>query len=95
MDRSKKIQNALTQLHQAEKRVVNQAESLYILRSANLDAGQAELKLEELCSALALSRARFSHAITAVEPPRTPQDFLRNGEDVGGPRWRIGWGGLA
>lgn len=84
----------LKRIADAEKLVADQVERIYMLKSAQANAQKAEAKLEMLCTNLAQQRARFSQIISSVKTYRPPHKLLRETADVGGPRWRIGWGGI-
>jgi hypothetical protein len=93
MNHAAEIQRLANRISETEKRVARQVERVFILRSAHLDCEEADAKLSELCSKLASHKARLVMAITA-KGPRPDEKSLRAGADVGGPRWRIGWGML-
>jgi hypothetical protein len=89
--------NNVTQINisATEQLVADQVGRIYALSSKHFRIGKAETKLNALCERLALQRAKFSKFAASVGTYTLPRKLLRETADVGGPRWRIGWGGIS
>jgi len=78
--------------------VAYQVGRVYALKVKRFRVGKAETKLNALWAKLAMQRAKFSSSIRpyiSVRPYTMPKELLRETAEVGGPRWRIGWGGIS
>jgi hypothetical protein len=72
--------------------VAYQVGRVYALKTKHFRVGKAETRLNLLCAKLAMQRAKFS---SSIRPYTMPTKLLRETAEVGGPRWRIGWGGIS
>jgi hypothetical protein len=85
--------NNVTQItiSNTEQLVAAQVGRVHALKSKHFSVGKAEIRLDVLRAKLATQRAKFSSSIRAYT---LPAKLLRETAEVGGPRWRIGWGGI-
>lgn len=88
------IRMRLDRISEMERLVARQVERVFVLRAAHLNCRQAETRLSELCSALALQRSRLAKTLSALRATRPDEKSLKEGSDVSGPRWRIGWAAI-
>jgi hypothetical protein len=70
--------------------VAYQVGRVYALNTKHFSVGKAGTLLNMLCAKLAMQRAKNSSS----KPYTMPIQLLRETAEVGGPRWRIGWGGI-
>jgi hypothetical protein len=85
--------NNVTQItSETAQLVAYQVGRVYALKTKHLKVGKAETRLNDLCAKLAMQRTKFS---SSVKPYTVPRKLLRETAEVGGPRWRIGWGGIS
>jgi len=68
--------------------VAYQVGRVYALKTKHFGAGKAGTLVNLLCAIM--QRAKFSSS----KPYTMPIKLLRETAEVGGPRWRIGWGGI-
>jgi hypothetical protein len=61
------------------------------LKTNHFSVEKAETWLNLLDAKLIMQRAKFSSS----RPYTMPRKLLRETAEVGGPRWRIGWGGIS
>jgi hypothetical protein len=89
--------NNVTQItiSETEQLVADQVGRVYALKSKHFSVGKAETRLNVLCEKLAMQRAKFSKFASSIGTYTFPSKLLRETADVGGPRWRIGWGGIS
>jgi hypothetical protein len=84
-----------TALSEIEHLVADQVGRVSALKAVHLNTEKAETKLSLLYAKLAIKRAEFSRFTSAIiKTYHPPKKLLRETAEVGGPRWRIGWGGI-
>jgi hypothetical protein len=64
--------------------VAHQVGRVYTLKAKHFSVGNL------LCGKLGMHRAKFS----SIKPYTMPAKLLRETAEIGGPRWRVGWGGI-
>lgn len=94
MARNNVIEITKRKISETEQLVADQVGRVYGLKSKHLSVGKAETKLNILCEKLAMQRAKFSKFAWSMGTYTLPKKILRETVEVGGPRWRIGWGGI-
>jgi hypothetical protein len=67
--------------------VAYQVGRVYALKTKHFSLEKADARLNLLCAKLTMQRSSRPYAM--------PRKLLRETAEVGGPRWRIGWGGLS
>jgi hypothetical protein len=72
--------------------VAYQVGRVYALKTRRFKVGKPETRLNVVCAKLAMQRTKFS---SSIRPYIMPRELLRETAEVGGPRWRIGWGGIS
>ena len=70
--------------------VAYQVGRAYALKTKHFSVEKAEPRLNLLCAKLAMQGAK----VPSSRPYTIPRKLLRETAEVGGPRWRIGWGGI-
>jgi hypothetical protein len=95
MARNNVTEIAKRKISETEQLIADQVGRVYGLKSKHLSVGKAETKLDVLCTKLVIQRAKFSKFASSVRTYTLPKKILRETAEVGGPRWRIGWGGIS
>ena len=86
------ILTALNKNSEIEQLVADQVGRVSALKAKRLYPEKAEMNLSLLPAKLAIKRAAFSRFAATINTYHLPKKLLRETAEVGGPRWRIGWG---
>lgn len=95
MTQNNVIHTALRKIRAMEQLVAGQVERVYAAKKKRVGAEKAEKRLAFLGARLAELRARYSTSVQSVTTYQLPKKLLRETAEIGGPRWRIGWGGIS
>jgi hypothetical protein len=95
MARNNVTEIAKRKISETEQLIADQVGRVYGLKSKHLSVGKAETKLDVMCTKLVIQRAKFSKFASSMRTYTLPKKILRETAEVGGPRWRIGWGGIS
>ena len=94
MTQNNVIHTALRKIRAMEQLVAEQVESVYAAKKKRVGAEKEEKRLTFLGARLAELRARYSSS-PSVTTYHLPKKLLQETAEIGGPRWRIGWGGIS
>jgi hypothetical protein len=95
MTQNNVIHTTLKKIGAMEQLVAEQVGRVYALKKKRVSAEKAENQLAILGARLAVLRARYSSSVPSVTTYHLPKKLLRETAEIGGPRWRIGWGGIS